>query len=148
MPPGKTELVEVLVFGKIWREILLMKKKRFGLEQILGVLKQAPVGVPVAEVIRKAGISRADVLSLEGEIRRTGRGPSASDGATAAGEPAVEAACSGADAGQTMLQDVLSKKMVNPNNVHASIWSRRGAVGPEGTLARSSGRHVMDQAAR
>jgi putative transposase len=34
-----------------------MKKKRFSREQILGVLKQAEVGVPAAEVIRKAGIS-------------------------------------------------------------------------------------------
>jgi DNA invertase Pin-like site-specific DNA recombinase len=34
-----------------------MKKKRFSVEQMIGVLKQAEVGVPVAEVIRKAGIS-------------------------------------------------------------------------------------------
>jgi len=34
-----------------------MKKKRFGVEQIVGVLKQAEVGVPVAELIRKVGIS-------------------------------------------------------------------------------------------
>jgi len=34
-----------------------MKKRRFSVEQIVGVLKQAQVGVPVAEVIRKAGIS-------------------------------------------------------------------------------------------
>ena len=34
-----------------------MKKKRFSVEQIIGVLKQAQAGVPVAEVIRKAGIS-------------------------------------------------------------------------------------------
>lgn len=34
-----------------------MKRKRFSVEQIVGVLKQVEVGVPVAEVIRKAGIS-------------------------------------------------------------------------------------------
>ncbi len=34
-----------------------MKKKRFSVEQMIGVPKQAEVGVPVAEVIRKAGIS-------------------------------------------------------------------------------------------
>ena len=34
-----------------------MKKKRFSVEQIVGVLKQAEVGVPIAEVIREAGIS-------------------------------------------------------------------------------------------
>ena len=32
-------------------------KKRFSVEQMTGVLKQAQVGVPVAEVIQKAGIS-------------------------------------------------------------------------------------------
>ena len=34
-----------------------MKKKRFSVEQMIGVLKQAQFGVPVAEVIGKAGIS-------------------------------------------------------------------------------------------
>ncbi len=34
-----------------------MKKKRFSVEQIVGVLKQAEVGVPVVELIRKVGIS-------------------------------------------------------------------------------------------
>jgi hypothetical protein len=36
---------------------LLIKKKRFSVEQIIGLLKQAQVRMPVAEVIRKAGIS-------------------------------------------------------------------------------------------
>jgi putative transposase len=34
-----------------------MKKKRFSVEQIVGVLKQAEIGVPVVELIRKVGIS-------------------------------------------------------------------------------------------
>ena len=34
-----------------------MKKKRFSVEQMIGLLRQVQVGVPVAEVIRKAGIS-------------------------------------------------------------------------------------------
>jgi transposase-like protein len=38
-------------------EILPMKKK-FSVEQIVAVLKQAEVGVPVAELIRKVGISK------------------------------------------------------------------------------------------
>lgn len=37
-----------------------MKRKRFSVEQIVGVLKQAEVGVPVAELIRKVGISEQD----------------------------------------------------------------------------------------
>jgi putative transposase len=35
-----------------------MKQKRFSVEQIAAVLKQAEVGVPVAELIRKVGISQ------------------------------------------------------------------------------------------
>ena len=34
-----------------------MREKRFSVEQMIAVLKQAEVGVPVAELIRKAGIS-------------------------------------------------------------------------------------------
>jgi putative transposase len=34
-----------------------VKKKRFSVEQIVAILKQAEVGVPVAELIRHAGIS-------------------------------------------------------------------------------------------
>ena len=36
---------------------MAMKKKRFSVEQIVAVLKQAEVGVPVAELIRKVGVS-------------------------------------------------------------------------------------------
>jgi putative transposase len=34
-----------------------MKKKRFSVEQIVAVLKQAELGMPVADVIRQMGIS-------------------------------------------------------------------------------------------
>jgi len=34
-----------------------VKRKRFSVEQIVGILKQAEVGVPVAELCRQAGIS-------------------------------------------------------------------------------------------
>jgi putative transposase len=36
---------------------LALKKRRFSVAQIVGVLKQTEVGVPVAELIRKVGIS-------------------------------------------------------------------------------------------
>jgi len=41
--------------AKIEEDIL--PKKKFSVEQIVGVLKQAEVGVPVAQLIRKVGIS-------------------------------------------------------------------------------------------
>ena len=34
-----------------------MKRKRFSMEQIVAVLKQAEAGVPIAELIRRVGIS-------------------------------------------------------------------------------------------
>ena len=34
-----------------------MKRKRFSVEQIVAVLKQAELGMPVADLIRKVGIS-------------------------------------------------------------------------------------------
>lgn len=34
-----------------------MKKKRFSVEQIVTILKQAELGMPVAELIRRVGIS-------------------------------------------------------------------------------------------
>jgi putative transposase len=34
-----------------------MKRKRFSVEQIVAILKQSEVGVPVAELIRHVGIS-------------------------------------------------------------------------------------------
>ena len=39
------------------REGFAMMKKRFNVEQIVAVLKQAGAGVPLAELIRRVGIS-------------------------------------------------------------------------------------------
>ena len=35
-----------------------MKQKRFNLEQIVAVLKQAEAGVPLAELLRRVGVSQ------------------------------------------------------------------------------------------
>ena len=34
-----------------------MRKKRFSVEQIVGILKQAEVGVPIGELVWQVGIS-------------------------------------------------------------------------------------------
>ena len=34
-----------------------MKKKRFAAEQIVAILKQAELGIPIVELIRQAGVS-------------------------------------------------------------------------------------------
>ncbi len=38
-------------------EEFVVKKKRFSVEQIVAVLKQAELGMPVADLIRQTGIS-------------------------------------------------------------------------------------------
>jgi putative transposase len=38
-------------------------KKKFSVEQIVSVLKQSEVGVPVAELIRKVGISEQTFIA-------------------------------------------------------------------------------------
>lgn len=50
----------MLVFGKLYprkKEGFAMKRKRFSVEQIVAVLKQSELGMPVADLIRPVGIS-------------------------------------------------------------------------------------------
>ena len=97
-----------------------MKKKRFTVEQIVGVLKQAQVGVPVAEVIRKAAISeqtfyrwKAKYAGLEvDEVRKMAQ--------LQEENLRLKQLVAELTLDKTMLQDVLSKKMVKP--------SRRGPM--------------------
>ena len=42
-----------------------VKKKRFSVEQIVGVLKQAEVGVPIGELVRQVGISEQTFYQWE-----------------------------------------------------------------------------------
>jgi putative transposase len=95
-----------------------MKKKRFSVEQIVGVLKQAEVGVPVVEVIRKAGISeqtfyrwKAKYVGLEVDQVRQMK-------MLAEENTRLKQLVAELTLDKTMLQDVLSKR-VKP--------SRRGA---------------------
>lgn len=71
-----------------------MKRKRFSVEQIVGILEQAEVGVPVAEVIRKAGIAEQTFYrwkKMEEAVCRAGGGSGASTQATAGREHETEA---------------------------------------------------------
>jgi hypothetical protein len=47
-----------------------VKRKRFSVEQIVAVLKQAELGMPVADLIRADRDLRADFLSVEEAVRR------------------------------------------------------------------------------
>jgi hypothetical protein len=51
---------------------MLMKKKRFSVEQMIGVLKQAQIGISVAEVILKAGISEQSFYRWKAKPWRCG----------------------------------------------------------------------------
>ena len=45
-----------------------MKSKRFSVEQIVAVLKQAELGVPVAELIRQVGITEQALYRWKKQI--------------------------------------------------------------------------------
>jgi putative transposase len=103
-----------------------MKKKRFSVEQIVGVLKQAQVGVPVAEVIRKAGISeqtfyrwKAKYAGLEvDEVRKMAQ--------LQEENMRLKQLVAELTLDKTMLQDVLSK-----NGEAFAAWTDGGASGWE-----------------
>src|SRR3954453_5476273 len=107
-----------------------MKKKRFSVGQIVGVLKQAEVGVPVAELIRKAGISeqtfyrwKKQYVGLESDQVREMK--QLHDENSRLKQLVAELSLD-----KTMLQDVLRKK-----------WgSRRGAGLWSSTYATTTGR--------
>jgi hypothetical protein len=56
-----------------------MKKSKFTGEQIAFALRQAEVGTPVAEVCRKIGCVRGDVLPLGAAVRWSGAVGTAQD---------------------------------------------------------------------
>lgn len=52
-----------------------MKKSRFTETQIVAIMKSADAGLKVKDLCRKHGISEADLLQLEVEVRRPGGVP-------------------------------------------------------------------------
>jgi hypothetical protein len=69
-----------------------VKRKRFSVEQIVAVLKQAELGMAVADIIRQVGISEQNVLSLEEAVCRPTIGPGARVQAAPGRECAIEEA--------------------------------------------------------
>ena len=88
-----------------------MKRKRFSVEQIVAVLKQAEVGVPVAELIRQVGISEQTLYrwkkqykGLESDQVRQFKQLQDENGR-------LKRLVAELTLDKTMLQDVLSKKL-------------------------------------
>jgi len=87
-----------------------MKKKRFSVEQIVGMLKQAQGRSSCGGSHTEGRDQRADVLPMEGEVCWPGNGSGTADGSVAGGEHATEAACSRAYAGQDDVAGCALKK--------------------------------------
>jgi transposase-like protein len=86
-----------------------VKRKRFSVEQIVAVLKQAEVGVPVAELIRQVGISEQTLYRWKEAVQGAGNRPGPPVQAAARRECAAEAA--GSRAGQDDAAGRLAKKL-------------------------------------
>jgi len=86
-----------------------VKRKRFSVEQIVAVLKQAEVGVPVVEVCRQVGITeqtfyrwKAKYMGLEIDVRQIKRLQEENG--------KLKKLVAELSLDKVMLQDVLSKK--------------------------------------
>jgi len=86
-------------------------KKKFSVEQIVSVLKQAEVGVPIAELIRKVGISEQTFYGWKSkyvglEVDQVRQLKQLRDENTRLKQLVAELTLD-----KTMLQDVLRKKL-------------------------------------
>ena len=86
-------------------------KKKFSVEQIVSVLKQAEVGVPIAELIRKVGISEQTFYRWKSkyvglEVNQIRQLKQLRDENTRLKQLVAELTLD-----KTMLQDVLRKKL-------------------------------------
>jgi transposase-like protein len=109
-------------------------KKQFSVEQIVAVMKQAEAGVPVAELIRKVGISEQTFYRWKKQyvgMELAG----ATDEAAAGRKQPVEAAGSGVEPGQDDVAGCAAKKVLRPS-------SRRPMVDHLRDRYRASERHA------
>jgi putative transposase len=88
-----------------------VKRKRFSVEQIVGILKQVEVGVPVAEVCRQAGITEQTFYRWKKqygglEIDQVRQLKQLQEGNARLQKLVAELSLD-----KTMLQDVLAKKL-------------------------------------
>jgi len=85
-----------------------MKRNRFSVEQIVTIVKQAEMGMPVAGLIRQVGISEQTFYRWKKQCRTRDR-PGSSAEATAGRDRSTEETGGRTDAGWAMLEDVVRK---------------------------------------
>ena len=88
-----------------------VRRKRFSVEQIVAILKQAEVGVPVADLIRQAGISEQTFYRWKKQYVGLEVGPGPSAAASPRRKRAFESAGGRADPGQNDAVGCAGKKL-------------------------------------
>lgn len=88
-----------------------MKRKRFSVEQIVGVLKQAELGVPVAELIRQVGITEQTLYRWKKQYKGLETDQVRQFKQLQEENARLKRLVAELSLDKTMLQDVLSKKL-------------------------------------
>ena len=88
-----------------------MKRKRFSVEQIVGVLKQAELGVPVAELIRQVGITEQTLYRWKKQYKGLETDQVRQFKQLQDENARLKRLVAELSLDKTMLQDVLSKKL-------------------------------------
>jgi putative transposase len=88
-----------------------VKRKRFSVEQIVGVLKQAEIGVPVAELIRQVGITEQTLYRWKKQYKGLESDQVRQFKQLEEENARLKRLVAELSLDKTMLQDVLSKKL-------------------------------------
>ena len=104
-----------------------MKRSKFTEEQILEIVREAEAGRKVADGVSQERHQRADVLPLEGEVRRDGGQRDAAPEAARGRESAIEEDRRRSDARQSGAEGGGRKKVVSPSARRVAVgWLRTG----------------------
>ena len=97
-----------------------MKRKRFSVEQIVAVLKQAEVGVPVAQLIRQVGITEQTLYRWKKQYKGLETDQVRQFRQIQEENSRLKHLVAELTLDKAMLQDVLSKKLRRPRSAARS----------------------------